>query len=86
MKILWHITADMNISMIYNYETKSVYKLYVNDSSSGLKIINLADYKEEWGDKEPIQNPSYFDSNALATLIPLYLESFTSGNLKSGAY
>lgn len=86
MKILWHITADMNISMIYNYETKSVYKLYVNDSSSGLKIINLADYKEEWGDKEPIQNPSYFDSNALATLIPLSLESFTSGNLKSGAY
>lgn len=86
MKILWHITADTNISMIYNYETKSVYKLYVNDSSSGLKIINLADYKEEWGDKEPIQNPSYFDSNALATLIPLSLESFTSGNLKSGAY
>lgn len=86
MKILWHITADMNISMIYNYETKSVYKLYVNDSNSGLKIINLADYKEEWGDKEPIQNPSYFDSNALATLIPLSLESFTSGNLKSGAY
>lgn len=86
MKILWHITADMNISMIYNYETKSVYKLYVNDSSSGLKIINLADYKEEWGDKEPIQNPSYFDSNTLATLIPLSLESFTSGNLKSGAY
>lgn len=86
MKILWHITADMNISMIYNYETKSVYKLYVNDSSSGLKIINLADYKEEWGDKEPIQNPSYFDSNALATLVPLSLESFTSGNLKSGAY
>lgn len=86
MKILWHITADMNISMIYNYETKSVYKLYVNDSSSGLKIINLADYKEEWGDKEPIQNPSHFDSNALATLIPLSLESFTSGNLKSGAY
>lgn len=86
VKILWHITADMNISMIYNYETKSVYKLYVNDSNSGLKIINLADYKEEWGDKEPIQNPSYFDSNALATLVPLSLESFTSGNLKSGAY
>ena len=86
VKILWHITADSNISMIYNYETKSVYKLYINDSNSGLKIINLADYKDEWGDKDPIQDPSYFDSNALATLVPLSLESFTSGNLKSGAY
>lgn len=86
IKILWNITTDSNISMIYNYETKNVYKLYINDSNSGLKVINLADYIDEWGNKDPIQDSLYFDSNIQSTLTPLTIESFTSGNLTAGTY
>ena len=86
LKIIWHMTKDSNITMLFNYETKSVYKLYVNDPSTGMKIINLAEYTEEWGDKPVIENPSYFNSNPTATLQPLKLNGYTSGNLKAGAY
>lgn len=86
LKIIWHMTKDSNITMLFNYETKSVYKLYVNDPSTGMKIINLAEYIEEWGDKPVIENPSYFNSNPTATLQPLKLNGYTSGNLKAGAY
>ena len=86
IKIIWHMTSENNVTMIYNYETRNVYKLYVNDPATGLKIINLADYTEEWGDKDPIDNTSYFNSQPNAELPPLTLEGYISGNLKAGAY
>lgn len=86
IKIIWHMTSENNVTMIYNYETRNVYKLYVNDPATGLKIINLADYTEEWGDKNPIDNTSYFNSQPNAELPPLTLEGYINGNLKAGAY
>ena len=86
LKTIWHITKDNNITMVFNYETRNVYKLYVNDPISGMKIINLADYNEEWGDKPVIENPAYFNSNPTAILEPLRLKGYTTGNLKAGAY
>ena len=86
LKILWHMTEESNVQLIYNYETRNVYKLYVNDSNTGLKILNLADYTQEWGDKEPIQDPDFFNGQPTAVLPPLTLEQFINGNLKAGAY
>lgn len=86
LKTIWHLDKDSNVSMVYNYETSSVYKLYLNDASSGLKIINLADYRDEWGDKPIIENPSYFNSTPSITLPPMELKGYVSGNLKAGAY
>ena len=95
LKILWNVTKGSNVTMIYNYETRSVYKLYVNDPKTGLKIINLADYRSEFtGSDLPsgtvidgvIQDPAYFNSQPTATLPPLKLEGYISGNLKAGAY
>lgn len=86
LKTIWHITKDNNITMVFNYETRNVYKLYVNDPISGMKIINLAEYNEEWGDKPVIENSAYFNSNPTAILEPLKLKGYTTGNLKAGAY
>ena len=95
LKILWNLNKDSGVTMIYNYETRSVYKLYVNYPSTGLKIINLADYRTEFtGEGLPsgsvvdgvIQDSSYFNSQPTATLPPLKLNSYINGNLKVGAY
>lgn len=79
-----NITSDSNVSMVYNYETSSVYKLYINVPDKGLFIINLANYREETD--EVIDNSSQFYSDPDAVLPPLLLDSYTSGSLPAGAY
>lgn len=86
LKINWNINLDSNVTMIYNYETKSVYKLYINDPNTGLKIINLNEYKEDWGDKQPVEDSSYFNGNPSATLAAPKFIKYVTGSLKAGVY
>lgn len=86
VKIEWNFDLNDKVQMIYNYETRKVYKLYINSPNSCLKIINLAEYVDDWGDKEVIKDPAYFDSTPIATLPPLLLNGFANGSLKAGSY
>lgn len=81
---MWNIEEDSKISAIYNYETNSVYKLYINDSKSGLKIINLADYNKD--EVTEILNPHEFDAMPIVTMRAPEFREFVSGNLQAGCY
>lgn len=86
LKILWRITKEDDITMVYNYETSSVYKLYINTFSKGLNILNLADLREEWGDKPVEDNPSKYSTQTTSLLPPLEFQKFSDGSLLSGTY
>lgn len=84
LSLLAKIDVHDDISMIYNYETSLVYKLYINIPDKGLMIINLADYTTET--TELIENVDQFYSNPTAVMPPLELAGYTNGNLTVGAY
>ena len=85
INILWGFDESNNITAHFLQETDKIFKLYVNDPLSGLKIINLENYINN-EDTTIIEDPSYFDSIPLATLPPLKLQNIISGNLKSGTF
>lgn len=86
LKILWRITKDDDISMIYNYETSSVYKLYINTFSKGLNILNLNDLRDEWGDKPIEENPVKYSTQIDVVMPKLEFLGFVSGSLPAGTY
>lgn len=86
LKIRWQMNSNDDISMIYNYETSSVYKLYINSYRLGLNILNLHDFKEEWGDKPVEDNMTKYSTRVTTSLPPLLFEDLVDGALKSGTY
>lgn len=86
LKILWKLSEDDDITMVYNYETSNVYKLYINSFSKGLNIINLHEFTEEWGDKPIEEDANKFNTKANVLLPPLEFKQFTDGSLLAGTY
>ncbi len=82
------VSADMKlkgkISIVTNYESSQVSKIYLSDGSNAIKCINISEY---YGiDKDNyIQDTTYFDLVPSATIAPFKFVEYTSGNLPAGS-
>lgn len=72
------------LSIVANYESDKISKIYVTDGNSSIKMINLSN-KYNTTKSEPITDPYYFDIIPEAVLFPIQLNTLTSGTLPSGS-
>lgn len=73
-----------NVSIVANYESKDLSKLYITDGNSNIKLINLAKrYNTE--KNKPITNVYHFDILPETILFPTQLVDLTSGMLPAGS-
>jgi hypothetical protein len=72
------------LSIVANYESDKISKIYVTDGNSSIKMINLSN-KHNTTKSEPITDPYYFDIIPEAVLFPIQLNTLTSGTLPAGA-
>lgn len=81
------VSAKMNLtgklSIVTNYEQKSVSKVYMTDGNSGIKVLNISgDFS---GLESPIENESFFDILPEATLYPAEFVDFGKGAMPAGS-
>ena len=72
------------LSIVSNYESDKVSKIYITDGDSGIKMINISK-KYNTTKSEPITDKYYFDIIPEAVLFPITLNDLTNGNLPAGA-
>lgn len=72
------------LSIVSNYESDKVSKIYVTDGNSSIKMINLSN-KYNTTKSDPITDTYYFDIIPEAVLFPVKLNSLTSGMLQAGS-
>lgn len=80
------VSAKLNLkeklSIVSNFESDKISKLYITDGESNIKMINIS---KEYDITKPIMNEYYFDTIPEAILFPVELNSLTNGMLPSGS-
>ena len=74
-----YLELENNLSIVSNYESTEVSKIYITDSNSTIKSINIQEIIEE-----DITDPTYFDLLPGCVLAPFKLLELVSGSLPSG--
>ena len=74
-----YLELENNLSIVSNYESTDVSKIYITDSNSTIKSINIQEIIEE-----DITDPTYFDLLPGCVLAPFKLLELVSGSLPSG--
>ena len=81
------VSATLNLtdklSIVANYESEQISKIYLTDGNSSIKMINISK-KYNTTKNEPIENKYYFDIIPETILFPIELNTLTTGTLKSG--
>lgn len=73
-----------NVSIVTNFESNNINKIYITDGSSDIKMINIA---KNYGTtkSDPIKNRYQFDIIPETVLFPMKLNGLTTGMLPSGS-
>ena len=74
-----YLELENNLSIVCNYESTEVSKIYITDAKSTIKSINIQEIIEE-----EIIDPTYFDLLPGCVLAPFKLLELVSGSLPSG--
>lgn len=74
-----YLEIENNVSIITNFESNDVSKVYITDSNSAIKAFNIQEPINE-----EISDPTYFDIIPGAILAPFKLIELVSGTLPSG--
>lgn len=74
-----YLEIENNVSIVTNYESTTVSKVYVTDSDNTIKVFNIQQIIEE-----EITDPTYFDLLPGSVLAPFRLIELVSGTLPSG--
>lgn len=74
-----YLELENNLSIVCNYESIEVSKIYITDANSTIKAINIQEPIEE-----EITDPTYFDLLPGCVLAPFKLLELVSGSLPSG--
>lgn len=74
-----YLELENNVSIVCNYESINVSKIYITDANSTIKSINIQNIIEE-----DITDPTYFDLLPGCVLAPFKLLELVSGSLPSG--
>lgn len=73
-----------NVSIVTNFESNNINKIYITDGSSDIKMINIA---KNYGTTKsaPIKNRYQFDIIPETVLFPMKLNGLTTGTLPAGS-
>lgn len=74
-----YLEIENNVSIITNFESNDISKVYITDSNSAIKAFNIQEPIAE-----EISDPTYFDIVPGAILAPFKLIELVSGTLPSG--
>lgn len=69
-----------NLSIVHNYESDTVNKIYIADGVNPVRVINIAKLNQDGSDV------SIFDIIPTATMQPLSFAEVTNGNLEAGKF
>ena len=80
------VQAKLNLkdrlSVVANFESDKISKIYITDGNSNIKMINISD---KYDTSAPIDNEYYFDTIPEAILFPINFNNFTVGALQAGS-
>lgn len=72
-----------NVSIVTNFESNNVSKVYISDGNTSIKCINIQK-KYNTSKTSPITDSTYFDLLPSSTIAPFKFIEWTSGNLPAG--
>ena len=78
------LKLNNKLSIVSNFESEQLSKIYITDGTSNIKMINIAK-QYNTSKTNPIKNEYYFDIIPEAILFPAEFNSFTSGTLYAGS-
>ena len=78
------LKLNNKLSIVSNFESEQISKIYITDGNSNIKTINIAK-KYNTTKTNPIENEYYFDIIPEAILFPVEFNSFTTGALSAGS-
>lgn len=81
--IVWaKLNLKDKLSIVSNFESDKISKIYITDGNSNIKMINISD---KYNTSVLIDNEYYFDTIPEAILFPIKFNNFTAGALQAGS-